>query len=234
MFEASPEDPASCLVAVVDDEAALRETLSMALAREGYRVAAYANGIEAWEAFSHRVPDVVLLDVTMPGMDGLELCRRLRAVHEALPIVFLSSRDEEVDRILGLELGGDDYLTKPFSLRELMVRIKAVRRRVGRMSPPSGSAGPLNLDEEAFLVHWRGAPVPLTVTEFRIAACLFRHPGHVRTRDQLIEAAYPGTFVEARTMDTHIKRIRRKFESVDPEFAAITAVPGLGYRGQLP
>ena len=229
-------EPTQALVAVVDDEASLRETLSIALIREGYRVETHSDGIRAWECFLQRIPDVVLLDVSMPGMDGLELCRRLRAAHPNLPLVFLSSRDEEIDRILGLELGGDDYITKPFSLRELMVRIKTVLRRASRGGPRPevAGSGPLHLDEEAFLVHWHDRLVPLTVTEFRIAACLFRQPGHAKTRDQLIEAAYlDRIYVESRTVDTHIKRIRRKFEATDPEFSAIEAVAGLGYRATL-
>jgi len=230
----------ACRIAIVDDEASIRETLAIAFGREGYAVSTYRDGLEAWEALRHDLPDLAILDVSMPRLDGLELCKLLRGLSRELPMIFLSSRDEEIDRILGLELGGDDYVTKPFSLRELLVRVKVLRRRAGIGSTPGADPVPIaragwHLDEESYSLHWHGVAVNLTVTEFRIAACLFRVTGHVKTREQLIAAAYPEpTFVDSRTMDTHIKRMRRKFEAIDPDFTAIEAVPGLGYRSILP
>ena len=228
------------LVAVVEDEDSLRETLSYALRREGYRVATYPDGRAAWEAFSIDLPDLAILDILMPRMDGLELCRRIRAASPAVPIVFLTSRDEEFDRVLGLELGADDYLCKPFSMRELMARVKVLFRRValGTAEDPGDErleAGPLTLDLKRYRARWSERPVDLTVTEFRILHALARHPGHVKTRDQLLSEGYPhDTYVSDRTIDTHIKRIRRKLGAVDEEFDAIETVYGLGYRYREP
>jgi DNA-binding response OmpR family regulator len=224
-------------IAVVDDEATLRDTLLESLSREGYEVAAYRDGAEAWSAFQQALPDLAILDVLMPRMDGLELCRRLRGLSDELPIVFLTSRDEEFDRVLGLELGADDYLCKPFSMRELAARVKVLLRRaaLGR-GPPSAPqrelrAAELALDLDRYEARWRGAPVALTVTEFRLLLALARHPGHVKTRAQLLAQAYPDdTFVSDRTIDSHVKRLRRKFEAVDPGFDPLETVYGLGYR----
>lgn len=224
-------------IAVVDDEATLREALEVSLAREGYEIACYRDGAEAWSAFQTSLPDLAILDVVMPRMDGLELCRRLRGLSEQLPIVFLTSRDEEFDRVLGLEIGADDYLCKPFSIRELAARVKVLFRRAAlRREPAPGAprelrAGDLVLDLDRHEARWRGTPVVLTVTEFRLLLALARHPGHVKTRAQLLAQAYPDdTFVADRTIDSHVKRLRRKFEQVDPSFGPLETVYGLGYR----
>ena len=226
------------LIAVVDDEDNIRETVTFALRREGYEVVMFRDGQDAWEAFSNRLPSLAVLDITMPRMDGLELCRKLRARSETVPIIFLTSRDEEIDRILGLEMGGDDYLCKPFSMRELIARIKVLFRRQAFLQNPKSEAdeepfrhGPLELDLQRYLVKWRDKAVDLTVTEFMMLQSLVRHPGHVKSRKQLTREGYPhDTYVSDRTIDTHIKRLRRKFEDVDPSFAAIETVYGVGYR----
>jgi two-component system response regulator ChvI len=171
-------------------------------------------------------------------MDGLELCRRVRAKSETVPIIFLTSRDEEIDRILGLELGADDYLCKPFSMRELIARVRVLLRRLAFLRDPKSQpveeplrCGPLELDVQRYLVKWNGKPVELTVTEFMMLQSLVRHPGHVKSRKQLTKEGYPNdTYVSDRTIDTHIKRLRRKFEEADPSFASIETVYGVGYK----
>jgi len=244
-------------VAIVEDEDGIRESVVFALERDGHTAAAYADGRRAWSAFDAALPDLVILDIGLPGMDGLELCRRLRSRSEALPIVFLTSREEEFDRVLGLEIGADDYLCKPFSMRELMARVKALLRRAalgpgpsprlspelsGGLSPGSSpgqnaesaavtQAGDLVLDADRYAAAWRGAPIRLTVTEFLLLETLARRPGHVKSRDQLLEAAYPhDTTASDRTIDSHVKRLRRKFQDVDAAFDAIESVYGAGYR----
>jgi two-component system response regulator ChvI len=225
-------------VALVDDEANLRESVRFALEREGYRVTTYADGAAAWEAFQVDLPDVAVLDILMPRMDGLDLCRRLRGLSEEIPIIFLTSRDEELDRVLGLELGADDYLCKPFSLRELIARVKVLVRRLslirqrGPAEPESLlDVGALRLDLRRHLATWRGQALPLTVTEFLILRALIRHPGHVKSRHQLMEGGYAhDAYVSERTIDSHIKRLRRKFEVIDAGFSGIETVHGLGYR----
>ncbi|MEP6768235.1 MAG: response regulator transcription factor [Acidobacteriota bacterium] len=231
MKTANPET-----VAVVDDEPAIRETVSFALKREGYRVRAFSDGREAWDSFQQELPGLAILDIVLPRMDGLELCRKLRARSEALPIIFLSSRDEELDRVLGLELGADDYLCKPFSMRELVARVKVLFRRASlartAVAPEKLlKAGALELDLERYTAKWNGALVALTVTEFLLLQSLARHPGHVKTRRQLMEDAYPhDAFVSERTIDSHIKRLRRKLVEREPAFSGIETVHGLGYR----
>lgn len=223
-------------VALVDDEEGIRQTVGLALRREGYEVDLYEDGQAAWEAFAERLPDLVVLDILMPRLDGLELCRRLRTRSESLPILFLTSKDEEFDRVLGLELGGDDYLCKPFSVRELMARVKVLLRR--RALAREGTApakvlvaGQLTLDLDRFQAAWAGAALALTVTEFRMLHALARHPGHVKTRQQLVEEGYPDdTYVSERTVDTHVKRLRKKLATADPAADPIETVYGLGYR----
>jgi len=223
---------------LVDDEESIRETVGFALGKEGYTVTAFADGAAAWEAFERSQPDLVIADIMMPRMDGLELCRRLRARSEELPILFLTSRDDEFDRVLGLELGADDYLCKPFSIRELQARVKVLLRRLAlfRQRPADGGeelleVGPLSLDLRRYVARWRDQTLQLTVPEFLLLPALARRPGHVKSRSQLMDEAYEHeTFVSERTIDSHIKRLRKKFNTADPAFDRIDTVHGLGYR----
>jgi len=226
-------------IALVDDEEHIRETVGYALRKEGWRVETYPDGAAAWESLEQSPTDVVILDIMMPRMDGLELCRRLRGVSESLPIIFLTSRDEEFDRVLGLELGADDNLCKPFSMRELVARVKVLFRRLQLMQKGAQSdsaeqllvVGSLRLDLRRYLATLSDKPVQLTVTEFLILQALARHPGHVKTRQQLMQEGYPhDTYVSDRTIDSHIKRLRRKLTRVDSSFDEIETVYGLGYR----
>lgn len=218
-------------ILIVDDEPHLREVVRYALERDGYAVREASDGRAALAEIARQPPDLVVLDVLMPELDGIEVCRRLRAT-TTLPIVFLSSRGEELDRVLGLELGGDDYVTKPFSPRELVSRVKAVLRRTSpSQAVPAeevqhGSIRML-LDEHRVSVNSRD--IELTVTEFRMLAAMLRRPGKVFTRADLVEAAYEGPhFVADRTVDSHVRHIRRKLreEDIDP----IETVHGVGYR----
>lgn len=223
-------------ISVVDDEPDLRETLCFALTREGYSCDSYKDGIQAWAVFMNELPDLIILDVSMPGMDGLELCRRIRKRSESVPILFLSSRDEEIDRILGLEIGGDDYMCKPFSVRELIVRVKVLfRRQRARLdldNPVSPyKLGDLTLDSERYMAWWKNNRIELTVTEFFLLKTLSQAPDFVKTREVLMELVYPvGTYVSTRTIDTHIKRLRKKIQKMDEKFDQIETVYGLGYR----
>lgn len=209
----------------------------VALEKEGHRPQPFADGADAWTAFSAALPDLAVLDIGVPRMDGLELCRRLRAASDVLPIIFVTSREEEFDRVLGLEIGADDYLCKPFSMRELMARIKVLFRRVAMASGAPSSqellfrAGDLALDGERLTATWKGHRVPLTVTEFLLLQALAARPGVVKSRGQLMDAAYPERVtVSDRTIDSHVKRIRRKLQEVDQGFDGIEAVYGAGYR----
>ena len=226
-------------LALVDDEEHIRETVGYALRKEGYRVDTYADGAAAWEAFDEKLPEVVILDILMPRIDGLELCRRLRARSEVLPILFLTSRDDEFDRVLGLELGADDYLCKPFSMRELAARVRVLFRRLAVMRESSTAAaeedklavGKLELDRRRYTATWGDEPLRLTVTEFTILEALARRPSHVKSRADLMRDGYPyDAYVSERTIDSHIKRLRQKLTAVDPRFDAIETVYGLGYR----
>jgi len=225
-------------IAVVEDEATIREAMCAALRREGYGAEPFDDGLRAWEAFERALPDVAILDIGVPRLDGLDLCRRLRARSEKIPIIFVTSREDEFDRVLGLELGADDYLCKPFSMRELMARVKVLLRRASLLSDAVGSGddrvltvGDLVLDPLRMAATWKGLAVPLTVTEFLLLQSLVRRPGIVKTREQMMDEAYPDRVsVTDRTIDSHVKRIRRKFESVDRAFTGLESVYGAGYR----
>lgn len=218
---------------VVDDDPHIREVVAFALEAAGHEVHGRADGLAAVDGVHTLGPDLVVLDIMMPGLDGIEACRRIRT-ESSVPILFLSARDEEVDRIIGLEVGGDDYLTKPFSKRELVARVKAMLRRVEldrtpvRPKAQVRRQGLLALDVDRFEVTWSGHPVVLTVTEFGVLETLMSTPGKVFTRGELVERAYRfDNHVSERTIDTHVKRIRRKFGS---KSAPIETVFGLGYR----
>jgi two-component system OmpR family response regulator len=222
-------------IAIVEDEPDLRANYEAAFARLGYRVSTYAGREEALRAFRSRLPELVIVDVGL-GDDvegGFELCRELRAMSARLPVIFLTARDSEFDVISGLRLGADDYLTKDISIAHLTTRVVALLRRVDALTSEAGvgdvlERGPLRLDLDRLSVTWRDQDVPLTLTEFWIVHALARYPGHVKNRQQLMEAA--SVVFDDSTVTSQIKRIRRKFTAVDAEFAAIETAYGMGYR----
>lgn len=217
---------------LVDDDPNLREVVRVALTLQHFSVIEAADGQAGLAAFQQDQPAAIVLDLMMPELDGFEVCRRVRATSR-VPIVFLSSRDDELDRVLGLELGGDDYVTKPFSPRELVARVKAVLRRAEPVAPVAAeprllSRGALSLDLESWRAFWNGAEVVLTVMEFQLLATLLRAPTRAFSRDELIERAYDGVVVSERTIDSHLRRVRQKFAAVGGEL--IETVHGVGYR----
>ena len=226
-------------ILIVDDDPRLREVVRYALSQAGFRIREAGDGRAALRAIEEKLPDLVVLDVVMPELDGVEVCRRIRQ-HSSVPVVFLSSKGEEVDRVLGLELGGDDYLSKPFSPRELVSRIKAVLRRVRPRSEPLKAppeptpsnairVGRVQMDVDRHRTTVGNEEINLTATEFRLLRVLLDRPGVVFTRTKLVESAYPGNhYVSDRTLDSHIRRIRRKLRDVglDP----IETVHGVGFR----
>ncbi len=222
-------------IALVEDEAALRENYAAAFRREGYAVDTYAARAPALEAFEARLPDLVIIDINLQDdvEGGFELCRRLRQLSDDLPIIFLTARDSEFDAVSGLRLGADDYLTKDISLPHLLARVAALFRRLDALQRPASNEtslrrGDLELDVDRMTVRWQDAPVGLTLTEFWMVHALARYPGHVKNRQQLMDAAQ--AVLDDNTITSHIKRIRRKFLAIDPSFDAIETVYGMGYR----
>jgi two-component system OmpR family response regulator len=224
-------------IAIVEDELAIAENYRDALVRHGYEVALYAERLPALQAFRQRLPDLAIIDVGL-GEDiegGFELCRELRATAPELPIIFLTARDSEFDVVSGLRLGADDYLTKDISQPHMLARIVALFRRVDALRGPQRPAqedvlerGPLLLNMDRMSAHWQQQRVELTVTELWLVHCLAKHPGHVKNRQQLMDAA--NVVLDDNTITSHIKRIRRKFTQVDADFAAIETAYGMGYR----
>jgi two-component system response regulator ChvI len=209
----------------------------MMLEAEGYKVVTYRDGAEALRGLQAEPADLAVLDIKMPRMDGIELLQRVRE-KSAMPVIFLTSKDDEVDELMGLRMGADDYIKKPFSQRLLIERIRAVFRRLeAQKAGAAGSSaasvkrGELVMDSAQHLCLWKGLPVNLTVTEFLILQALAQRPGHVKSRDQLIDAAYgEHIYVDDRTIDSHIKRLRKKFREVDKEFSHIETLYGVGYK----
>jgi len=224
-------------IALVDDDRNILTSVSMALEAEGFKVRTFTDGADCLRGLASAAVDLAVLDIKMPRMDGLELLQRLRR-QSAIPVIFLTSKDDEIDEVLGLRMGADDYIKKPFSQKLLIERIRALIRRVeanaGTGSPEGGEVlvrGRLVLDPARHICTWAGAPVDLTVTEFLILTALANRPGHVKNRDQLIDAAYgESIYVDDRTIDSHIKRLRKKFREVDEDFAQIETLYGVGYR----
>jgi two-component system response regulator ChvI len=223
-------------IALVDDDRNILTSVSMALEAEGFKVRTYADGVEALRGLSTQPVDLAILDIKMPRMDGMELMTKLKQQNH-LPVIFLTSKDDEIDEVLGLRMGADDYITKPFSQRLLIERIRAVLRRqdAGREGADGAEApltrGELVLDSSRHLCAWKDQQVTLTVTEFLILKSLAQRPGIVKTRDQLMDAAYgEHIYVDDRTIDSHIKRLRKKFKAVDDDFAQIETLYGVGYR----
>ena len=223
------------LVAVVEDDAAIRDNYLAGLRRQGYRVAGYSSRKDALAAFENRLPDLVIIDVNLGSEveGGFELCRQLRARSAQLPIIFLTARESELDAVSGLRLGADDYLTKRVSLEHLLARVAALFRRVEALSSSEEESdrleqGSLVLDRDRMTAQWRGEAVPLTLTEFWVVYALALHPGHVKNREQLMAAA--NAVLDDGTVTSQVKRIRAKFLSIDPSFDAIQTVYGMGYR----
>jgi two-component system response regulator ChvI len=222
---------------LVDDDRNILTSVSMALEAEGFAVRCYSDGAEALRGLTQAPVDLAVLDIKMPRMDGMELLTQLRKA-TAIPVIFLTSKDDEVDELLGLRMGADDYIKKPFSQRLLIERIRAILRRNelkrdagAEGAEPMMQRGDLVLDPARHLCTWVGKPVELTVTEFLILKSLAARPGHVKSRDQLMDAAYgEHIYVDDRTIDSHIKRLRKKFKAVDDDFAQIETLYGVGYR----
>jgi two-component system response regulator ChvI len=229
-------------IALVDDDRNILTSVSIALQAEGFATRVYADGETALKALVDNPPDLAVLDVKMPRMDGMELLRRLREKSD-LPVIFLTSKDEELDEALGLAMGADDYIAKPFSQRLLLARIRAILRRIEARGAQAGEEAPaqeeaaqivrgrLTMDPARHRVAWGGRDVTLTVTEFMILEALAQRPGVVKSRNQLMDVAYhDDVYVDDRTIDSHIKRLRRKFREVDADFKAIETLYGVGYR----
>lgn len=229
------------VIALVDDDRNILTSVSIALQQEGFVTRVYSDGASALKAISDNPPDLGVFDIKMPGMDGMELLSRLRET-SAMPVIFLTSKDDEVDEAKGLAMGADDYISKPFSQRLLIARIRAILRRQELERGDSSQSeadedmkpierGRLVMDPARHKVRWDGRTVSLTVTEFLILEALAQRPGIVKNRNQLLDVAYSeDVYVDDRTIDSHIKRIRRKFRAADPEFDAIETLYGVGYR----
>ena len=223
-------------IALVDDDQNIIASVSVMLEQEGYEVDCYFDGEQALYGILNRPVDLGILDIKMPRMDGVELLQKLRHKTD-MPVIFLTSKDDELDEALGLSIGADDYITKPFSQRLLIARIKAVLRR-SKLQEDSQSVsedtieyGDLLLDPDRHLCRWKQKDVKLTVTEFLMLKALILRPGYVKSRDQLMDAAYgESIFLDDRTIDSHIKRLRRKFRVIDPTFDQIETLYGIGYR----
>ncbi|PKA39288.1 DNA-binding response regulator [Rhizobium sullae] len=235
-------------IALVDDDRNILTSVSIALEAEGYKVETYTDGASALDGLIARPPHLAIFDIKMPRMDGMELLRRLRQKSD-MPVIFLTSKDEEIDELFGLKMGADDFITKPFSQRLLVERVRAVLRRASSReatavsaagaAPKAGAAqlarslerGQLVMDQERHTCTWKGEPVTLTVTEFLILHSLAQRPGVVKSRDALMDAAYDEqVYVDDRTIDSHIKRLRKKFKMVDTDFDMIETLYGVGYR----
>lgn len=230
---------ATTKIALIDDDRNILTSVSMALEAEGFDVKTYMDGESAIKGLELNPVTLVVSDIKMPRMDGMEVLRALREKSNT-PLIFLTSKDDEIDQVLGLRMGADDYITKPFSQRLLIERIRAILRRNEKRANTNDNAddddtiithGSLRLDEDRHLCQWKGKDVPLTVTEFLLVKALASRPGHVKSRDSLMDTAYgDAIYVDDRTIDSHIKRVRKKFKSVDDSFDQIDTVYGVGYK----
>jgi two-component system, OmpR family, response regulator ChvI len=227
-------------IVLVDDDRNILTSVQMTLEAEGFEVRTYPDGEEALRGLTQKPADLAVLDIKMPRLNGMELLQKLKQMPALaqMPVIFLTSKDEEVDEIMGLRMGADDYIKKPFSQRLLIERIRSLLRREQARKLPANDdpqnllvRGDLTLDSARHVCVWKNKPVELTVTEFLLVKTLAARPGHVKSRDQLMDAAYGDSiYVDDRTIDSHIKRLRKKFKDVDPDFAEIETLYGVGYR----
>ncbi|MCL3882120.1 response regulator transcription factor [Marivita sp. GX14005] len=227
-------------IALVDDDRNILTSVAITLEAEGFEVETYNDGQSALDAFNKKMPDMAVFDIKMPRMDGMDLLQRVRQKSK-MPVIFLTSKDDEIDEVLGLRMGADDYVKKPFSQRLLVERIRALLRRQDTMASDAAGGeveeaklmvrGELTMDPLRHSVSWKGQDVSLTVTEFLLLQALAQRPGFVKSRDQLMDVAYDDqVYVDDRTIDSHIKRLRKKMRTVDSEFSAIETLYGIGYR----
>lgn len=222
-------------IALVDDDKNILTSVSMALEAEGFNVDCYSDGEEALAGLKAKPVDLAVFDIKMPRMDGMELLQKVRT-ESALPIIFLTSKDDEIDEFFGLRMGADDYITKPFSQRLLIERINVILRRAQAAQEKQKddsimTRGDLTMDQTRHICRWKGEEIILTVTEFLLLQALAQHPGHVKNRDQLIDSAYgEHIYIDDRTIDSHIKRVRKKFRAQDSDFRQIETLYGVGYR----
>ena len=222
-------------ITIVDDDQNIVTSIRIALEEEGYKITAFHDGENGLQGIKNTHPDLVILDIKMPRMDGTEVLQKLRETSN-IPVIFLTSKDDEIDEIIGLKLGADDYITKPFSQRLLITRIATILKRAQERATPQETQtpithGPLALDQSRYLCTWNEQPLDLTVTEFLLIRALAENPGHVKSREQLITAAYgDNIYVDDRTIDSHIKRIRKKFKKTDDNFDHIETLYGIGYK----
>ncbi|MCR9108293.1 response regulator transcription factor [Marivita sp. XM-24bin2] len=227
-------------IALVDDDRNILTSVAITLEAEGFEVETYNDGQAALDAFNKKMPDMAVFDIKMPRMDGMDLLQRVRQKSK-MPVIFLTSKDDEIDEVLGLRMGADDYVKKPFSQRLLVERIRALLRRQDAISGDAAGGeveeaklmvrGNLTMDPLRHSVSWKGKDVSLTVTEFLLLQALAQRPGFVKSRDQLMDVAYDDqVYVDDRTIDSHIKRLRKKMRSVDNDFSAIETLYGIGYR----
>ncbi len=224
-------------ITLVDDDKNILTSVTMALEAEGFNVNSYSDGEAALEGLKNNMPELIVLDIKMPRMDGMEVLSKLRETSD-VPVIFLTSKDDEVDQVVGLRMGADDYITKPFSQRLLIERIRTLLRRQSLLQDTGKPSeedkivrGSLELDDARHLCTWKSQPVNLTVTEYLLVKVLAMRPGHVKNRDQLIDQAYgENIYVDDRTIDSHIKRVRKKFKKIDEEFDHIETLYGVGYR----
>ena len=228
------------LIALVDDDRNILTSVSIALEAEGFKVDIYVDGTDALRGLSQRPADLAILDIKMPRMDGVKLLAKIRE-KSSMPVIFLTSKDDEIDEVLGLRMGADDYITKPFSQRLLIERVRTLIRRreldanvvMEGVNAEVLRRGDLEMDPSRYRCSWKGVLVNLTVTEFLLLKSLAIRPGHVKNRDQLIDAAYgERIYVDDRTIDSHVKRLRKKFKLLDAKFTAIETLYGIGYRYQ--
>ena len=220
-------------ILLIDDDPSLLDALTLAFEDAGYEVLVARDGVSGAELVSREKPALLVSDINMPRLDGFALCKKIRAEGSSIPVILLSSRDTDIDESLGLELGADDYVSKPFSTRVLLARVAALLRRTAARAAPEGKrleVGRLSLSPERLEVRFAGSPVEVTVTEFRLLECLTRSPGVVFSRTRLLDQLRGDTAVEGRLVDTYVRRLRRKFETIDPEASIIETVVGAGYR----
>ena len=234
MSVAQATDP-KVRVLVVDDEPNIVDVISMALRYEGFEVASAGTGADAVAAFAEQRPALVVLDVMLPDVDGFEVARRLATAGDGVPIIFLTARDSTEDVVKGLTIGGDDYVTKPFSLEELVARIRTILRRsgIGEAESSTLALADLELDEDTHEVSRGGRPIDLTATEFRLLRYLMLNPRRVLTRSQILDHVWKYDFGgDARVLETYISYLRKKVDIESP--ALIHTVRGVGYTLRVP